>query len=218
MFTRLGKNQLYLALFAALLFNNWLLGLVFNWPEIKKGGSISELSSAHQPAHYLFQVLDISAGILILVLAFSLKNSIDLKRRSGRWLTGGLTILGVANIVDAFLPLPCSGTLSPTCNAPVHLGLHGFSVPAHAYSSTIIGIFFLVLPLLSIIYYKSRLMTISSLITMLATVLFFIFLLAESARGSYSGSAGAGFTQQIQTLIFGGWLVVWAKTAVNLEH
>ncbi len=216
---RFSRSRLALASLAMILFNNWLLGLAFNWELIKKGGSISELSSPDQPAHWLFQSLDIAAGIMILVLAYSLKDRLDLKRRSGRWLVGSSVLLGAANIADAFMPLPCSGTLDRACDSPVHLGLHGFSIPTHAISSTIIGVCFLALPILSLIYYRlQRRITLAAFPTLLATLIFFIFLFAESAKGSYSGSTSAGYSQEVQMLMFGAWLIFWAKSLTNLAR
>ena len=215
---RLARKKLPLAAVASLLFNNWLLGLFVNWKLIKKGGSISELSSAGQPAHWLFQGLDVVAGIAIVVLALALSKHIDLRRKSGQWIVGSLVVLGIANIADAFMPLPCSGTLDPRCSSPVHLGLHGFSIPTHAISSSVIGICFLLLPLLSLAYFRGRrYAAISTLVTILATLIFFGSLLVESLHGSYSGSASAGYTQEIQMLVFGGWLILMARSSSHPE-
>lgn len=193
---------------AALLFNNWLFALLLNTKIIRKGGSISELSAASQPAHLLFRSLDILAGLALAAAGYLL-----LKKTPWRPLAPIVVALGAADIVDALLPLHCAGSVDRFCNSSVSLSLSRWSVPEHSYSSIIIGICYLLLPVISMFYIQTRRFLAASLLSLLTTLIFFALLFTESLRGSYSGQSLVGYSQMIQMLFFGWWLVEIGRAA-----
>lgn len=197
----------------AILFNNWILGTVLNWHLFISGGSVSEFSATTQPYHWLFRVLDITSGLLLSAAALSLYKSV--KAASRRFILGAMGVLGLANIIDALLPLPCSGTVDRICSAPVRINIHRISLPDHIFSSVIIGICYVALPLAGLLYAKYfnvrrfRLISVAALST---TIIFFVLLISESLIGQNSLITHmAGYSQELQMIVLGSWFVYFTK-------
>jgi len=198
---------------AAIIFNNWLLAILVNRSLLTKGGSVSELSAQGQPHTWLFRALDIVSGLLFMTAAYLLFKR-PKNMASWRWLVIVTAVLGLANIVDTLLPLPCAATVVASCSSPIHLSFNHFSIPSHAYSSTIIGICYVILPIAGYSFaakHRNKLLQTLSAVSLLATLIFFILLFKESSTGSYTGSATAGYSQEIQMIILGVWFWAWAK-------
>lgn len=194
---------------AALVFNNWLLGIILNTRLFLAGGSVSEFSAGGQPHAALFRALDILAGALIVALGGLVYRY---RSHDGGWrgIAVCLIILGLANCADALLPLPCSGTLDTTCSAPVHISLHRISLPDHALSSLVIAAAYVLIPALAIAHKSVRRFKFISIVTLSLTALFFVFLGLESIFENGLIDHLAGYFQELQMLAFGWWLIALA--------
>jgi hypothetical protein len=199
----------------ALAFNNWLLGLALNHHLIFAGGSISELSALTQAYHQVFRWLDVLSGILFITCAAIIFGSATSTVK--RAMVYVLAITGVAQVVDALMAMPCSGTVDQNCVVPVNLSLSHFYIPPHTYSSMVLGVCFLVMPILGLLIKTSRrFFWYLSLITILVTLAFFGILLGASQNGYFVANAAVGLSQEIQMLILGLWLttlpVFWSSS------
>src|SRR5579862_3043493 len=155
-----------LSVLAGLTYNNWLLGVWLNPDLVKANGSISEYSAISQPHHLVFKGLDVISGLLLVGLAYAWRAKLW-SSRSGRAIVIGTAVLGVANIFDALASLPCSETLDKNCYVPVSISPSHFQVPAHGYSSTVIAICYLVLPLAGLIFAYHRRLKVMALVSLI---------------------------------------------------
>jgi hypothetical protein len=193
---------------AAILYNNWLLGPVLNYPLFQHDGSISEYSAGSQPFSWLFRGLDIGAGLSIVIVGYLLWKQLK-SRPWGRPLAIWVAILGAANILDALLVLPCSETLNRGCRVLIGLSPHHFQMPPHAYSSTLIGVCYLIAPIYGLVYAQRHSLRTLYFISAL-TVLEAVYSLISAVVHYYSvGSvtvATSGLGQEVQMIIIGLWL------------
>jgi len=201
-----------LGLLAALTYNNWLLGPILNPNLWRHNGSVSEYSVASQPGHLDFRVLDVTAGLLLAYLGYRL--FISMKGSSlGRVSVLVIVVLGLSNILDAAFVLPCSQTLLATCQVPISLSLHNFQLPAHAYSSSLIGVCYFLAPLFVLIYsLKSKLSRLAafSAIIILDSIYALVSALVEYQRNGGPTTKTSGAGQEIEMLLLGVWLIVCA--------
>jgi len=201
-----------LAGLAGFCFNNWLFGLVLNHHLLFSRGAVSELSALDQPHQLLFRSLDVVAGILFVALAAVLARTTP-RRRGYKWLVYGTAALGIANVLDAFQPLACSETLNKSCVIPVQVSLSHLSIPTHGYSSIVIAICYLLLPLAGWAYAKGlkakNFKFLSVALTVLATAYLLAAVLEYLISGTFSDKAW-GPTQEVQMLLLGIWFVLWA--------
>ena len=130
----------------ALSLNNWILSIFLNRHLLLNSGSISDFSALSQPYHLVFRSLDIIAGVLVVAIASALFLA-QTSSRSGKLISAGAVLLGVANIVDAAMPLPCTAIVDSGCNVPLKFSLTHLVLPRHIYSSAVIGFCILLLPL-----------------------------------------------------------------------
>lgn len=205
-----GRARLVLVAGGVLTFNNWILSFFLNRRLLVNGGSVSEFSAITQPHNWIFRALDVAAGILLILIAYILSRPVRKPEKSWKVLVASTAILGIANIADALIPLPCSGIIERACQSLVHLSLSNLSLPSHVYSSTVIGICYLILPIAGFVYaryQKIKHLQLISLSTVAITLAFFGFLLNSSLHGYYNGSAATGFTQELQMLALSVWLV-----------
>lgn len=207
-----------LAVLAALTFNNWVLGPMLNKTLFDKNGSVSEFSALNQPYYWVFRSLDILSGLLMIILAIALKQFIDGRAKTGRVLIGGLFLLGVSNAIDALLPLSCSETLSSACKVPVSISLSHFQVPPHAYSSVLIAICYLVLPIAGLLYALGRkinlLIIISTVSILIALYSLLSAILQYESQNSLSVRT-SGLGQEVQMAFLGLWLISLALAAYS---
>lgn len=205
---------------AAILFNNWLLGIGLNTHLFLSGGSVSEFSAGGQPYRWVFRILDVAAGVLLAataVLIFRLRN----EHRYWRWIALLLFILGVGDIADAILPLSCSGTVDQACSAPVHISLKRISIPDHVLSSSLIAAMYILLPVLGFLYARwiaSRRLAVLSVLTLIAALLFFLLLgLEPGYENSFVGRI-AGYVQETHMLLLGGWLILLTRSTREISR
>ena len=207
-----------MAILAALSFNNWLLGLVLNHNLFFKGGAVSEFSALDQPHQLVFRILDVTSGVLFVILAVLLAKIMP-RVRGYRWLIFGAVALGISNAVDATQPLTCSETLSKSCSIPVQVSLHHLTIPSHGYSSVSIAICYLLLPVAGWVWanqIKSKNFKIISMVLSLVAVGYLTAAVIEYlVTGSFSEKAW-GPTQEVQMLLLGTWFVYWARATGRL--
>lgn len=204
------KKLIIVSALAALTYNNWVLGPFLNYNLFNHNGSISEFSVASQPYHWLFQSLDITSGGLLIWLGWSLWRQLR-NSRIGQLLAATAVILGIANIFDAVFRLPCSETLNRLCQIPVSLSLSGYHVPAHAYSSVLVGICYLFLPLAgAILAYRRKLWLLvgASLVLITDDTFSVASFLEDYIKNGGPTTQTSGSSQEIQMLILGVWLII----------
>lgn len=202
-----------ISLLAGLLLNNWILGIFLNWHLFFAGGSVSEFSASTQPHHWLFRSLDIAAGSLIALSSAGLL-TLSKERKLLRFMAIVGIILGLANCLDALLPLPCSGTLDAVCDSPVKVNFHRLSLPDHVLSSGFIALGFLCLPIAGIYYVRHDNVDNFKLISRAATGLMIIFLIILALGSLIEDSVMdhlVGYSQELQMLAFGVWFARLAR-------
>ncbi|HET9721410.1 MAG TPA: DUF998 domain-containing protein [Candidatus Saccharimonadales bacterium] len=199
-----------LSVLAGLCFNNWVLGLFLNPSLYQHNGSVSEFSAVSQPDHWIFRSLDISAGVLMVILTAAIfwfvKNHI-----SGKTMAALLAILGVSNIFDAIFTLPCSETLSQRCVIPVNLSLTHYQMPVHGYSSIIIAICYLLVPLAGLIYANRRnlrFLRAASWLAILVAIADFVLASLQYISSQSFSVRTSGFGQEVHMLVFAAWIIV----------
>jgi len=198
-----------LTIAAAITYNDWLLSPFLNRHLWSKDGSLSEYSIASQPYHLVFRLIDVLSGILLIYIGFRIYKLIQ-QYKTGRLFGLSVILLGVANILDACFVLPCSETLSNSCSVPISLSLHHFRMPAHAYSSSLIGLCYFILPMLALIFaYRKRLSRLVgfSLLVVLESLYSLGSLLVMYNRAGGPTTKASGSGQVIEMLLLGIWLV-----------
>jgi len=221
------KPPLMLAGLAAVAFNNWLLALVLNPHLFLKDGSVSEFSVSSQPYSWAFRVADVISGLLFLALSAWVLKFMKSNQKTHKWLyilVVCLAVFGIANGVDALLPLNCSNTINSSCEVTVALSLSHIILPSHAYSSVIIAVSYFLLPLAGYKYARAnhlKLFERVSLITIGVAILSLATAIQEYVRQSSFTIHTAGFPQEAQMLVIGWWLVTWfasLRPRPDLEH
>jgi hypothetical protein len=206
-----------IGLLAALSYNNWLLGPILNPNLWRHNGSVSEYSVTNQPAHLIFRFLDIIAGLLLIYLGYRLFLLIK-ERPFGRPAAILLAFLGLSNIFVAMLVLPWSQTLSARCQVPLSFSIHNFHMPLHAYSSSLIGVCYFLVPLLVLIYsFKAKLsrLAVFSTIILLDSLYALVSALVEYQRNGGPTTKTSGAGQEVEMIMLGIWLVMCAYELVT---
>jgi hypothetical protein len=128
---QIQRSKLFLtaatfAVVAGLIYNSWPLGYILN-PLASRRGLASELAALHQPYNWLFVLLDVLAGLLIVAAA------VLLWRRSQKLLHKialvNFAIFGIMTAVGALVPMSCEPSLT-TCPSLSHdplLIVHGIT-------------------------------------------------------------------------------------------
>jgi len=118
-----------LAILSAVSYCSWPLGYIFNLP-VSRRGLASELEALGQPYSWLFILLDVVSGVLIVALTYYLWRLRS--RKHNRWLSIVLlnyAAFGVFTAIDSLLPMNCIPSLTVCPNAlhnPMLL-LHGIA-------------------------------------------------------------------------------------------
>jgi hypothetical protein len=211
--TKIIKENLpmMLAVMAALLFNNWLLGFILNPHIIFSADAISDLSSAGQPHALWFQLLDILSGITFVLLGVLLiqKKYIN----DAKTIAIASIILGLANILDATSPVKCTYQ----CKA----GLYASLSHLHTYTSVVIVAALFVLTLSGLLFAiknDDQKLKILSLGTAAFTVFSIVFALIIFLINHSFSSHGYGPVQELQMLLFGIWLIYFCYLLPNSQH
>ncbi len=151
------SRRLKVLLFAVvlgLLYNDWLLGPFVNARMSVRYSVISELSAHLQPYAWLFRTVDISTGIVTLLVLPGLWRFLQKVHSPWRQvLFATIACIGADSIIDAMLPISCAPSMDSACNLAQ---THSFLTNAHMVESTIIGIITFVAPLLWARVYKTR--------------------------------------------------------------
>lgn len=189
---------------------------------VSDGATISDFSATTEPYSWLFRSIDIAAGTLLILTAVVAYLHLRPKQFFTRLLISLAAVLGIANIFDAALKLPCT-SLDSVCNATVKLSPQHPSLPSHAYSSTIIGICFLAMPALSLLLartIKARpWLKFAAYISLTATGVFMLLLLTSVFRTGHAINYAVEFSQYIQMVLFAVWFVMlfwrrWGNTSL----
>ncbi len=116
----------YLGVASGILYNSWPLGYWLN-PLVSRRGLASELQAMNQPYNWLFVLLDVISGLLVMIVALLLW-------RRSRYLAQKIALatfafFGVMTIVSAVVPMNCepSLTVCPSLTQQPLLLMHGIS-------------------------------------------------------------------------------------------
>ncbi len=201
------KAAAIFSLAGVLLYNNWLLAVILNWPATRAWATTSELGVAGQPHYTLFRVLDIAAGLCFLLGATALW-----AYASRRWhkvvLSVLVGVLGVSTIAESlFFPLQCSSALSLHCAQQEALGAvggaHQFHVIESVGSYCLIALLPLAIYLLARRNLKLNRVRGLSLTLIVFAVLWFI----ESWYRDLHHARSFGFEQRAFIVLFSIWYV-----------
>ncbi len=114
---KLSHNVALLAVASGVLYCSWPLGYLLN-PNATRGLA-SNLTVAGQPYSLVFVVLDITSGLLAVLVMIRLLRFMSQYRRSR--ILGiavlGLGVFGLLTILDAVLPLDCVATATHACGS-----------------------------------------------------------------------------------------------------
>ena len=116
-----------LAILAGILYNSWPLGFLLN-PQVSFGGGMaSELEGLHQPYNWVFVLLDIVTGALVLTIVVMLWR--ERMREMGKIALISFALFGLFTIVDALLPMPCAPSIAHCASWTVDplLFMHGLA-------------------------------------------------------------------------------------------
>lgn len=102
---------------AAVLYCSWPLGYILNPDAIH--GLASNLTASGQPYSLVFVLLDVSSGLLAVVVTLLLLRIISQHRRSWILIAAvyGLGVFGVMTIMDAVVPIDCVATATHACRS-----------------------------------------------------------------------------------------------------
>ena len=197
---------------AVILFNNWVMALVFNGHLFGRGGSVSELSVRGQPHALFFQYLDLLSAVFFIFYGILISKFMDLKSAAGKILTYGVVIFGIANVADALFVLPCAQTVDKNCLVPVSINLHHFQMPNHGYSSIILALLYFLLPAAGIYYSRKKsrsALFVTSLIAVAVALGAFASSIWQyvSIKGFTTDASGVG--QGFQMLVLAAWFLGW---------
>ena len=114
-----------LAVAAAFAYGAWPVEWILDRRLSARRSFVSELGALTQPDAWVFNSLDLVAGVIVVALAFALAREI----RGGQLFTLGCVCLGVfgaGDTAEALLPMDCAPSLSARCLAREASG-HGIS-------------------------------------------------------------------------------------------
>ncbi len=206
---------------ATLTFNNWVLALLLNRPLFLHGGAVSELSAFGQPSAVVFRSLDIISGLLFITAAALLLQYQQLHGLKTYYVLIVLTaIFGIANTVDAMIPLRCSVTLAMACETPIHIGLRHLTIPSHGYSSLIIAVCYLALPLVGYLFaHHAKLLAFKTIsLALLAIAIVSMVAVAAEFLVVHTVSERAwGPSQELQMIAFSLWFIAWYAAILPVD-
>jgi hypothetical protein len=204
----------FLAAGLAFLYNDWILGFILN-PHMSANRSlISELSATTQPYHWVFQLLDITAGIVTLACVtyiWRLTAHISPQRRL--LLTGLFLFVGLDSIVDASLPVACAPSVDAACRL---LGSHSVVTQAHLIESNVAGTAIAIAPIVWWRAHKSKVHRhISAASMWLIIIETAVGITALAVRFTHHGNYGG--IQRIYQGALGIWIGLLVYTAITIH-
>ena len=198
-------------IFLLCLYNDWVLAPVLNPAMSTRASLISEISARTQPYHWVFQLLDVAAGVLTLALLPCLARLLKKEPALWRWaLFAGVALLGADSIIDAGLPIACAPSMDVHCSLTA---AHSLVTQAHLMESTVIVAVTFVGPLLWWWHFRSKrpLLAQSSGL--------FVVLQAGVALGvilaHHNETAVVGWLQRFYELSIGCWMALILSSAIR---
>ena len=128
MLSKQNTKKFWLAVSAAVaagvVYCSWPLGYYLN-PVVSRRGLASELEALHQPYNWLFILLDVLSGVLVMAVAILLWRAH--KDRLRRIILVNFALFGLLTILDALMPMSCEPSLRacPSLSHQPLLILHG---------------------------------------------------------------------------------------------
>jgi hypothetical protein len=203
-------TRLLLVATIVLLFNNWALAPLLN-PRMGTNVSlISEISALSQPYHWVFQLGDSVAGIIILGCIPWLWATVRRKGLSQSMLLVALVaIMGADSITDALLPISCAPSVDTQCQLAQS---HSLITYAHMIESTAAGVLIVVAPLLWWLASKRKQRNIARL--SLGFVVLQLVVGSTVVAAQIKGWGIIGAAQRVYECGIGLWLgglVLWSQ-------
>jgi hypothetical protein len=100
---------------AGIAANYWLLeGLLADRTDAA-GGWVSDLGARSESTGWIFDLLDVGAGALLLAFALLVRPSLTARGRALRWGSIALVVTGVCSLIDGVFPLSCAESLPGSC-------------------------------------------------------------------------------------------------------
>lgn len=175
---------------------------------------ISELSATTQPYHWVFQALDILAGIITLSCIPYVWHLSRRVAEEKRWLLAGLfLVVGADSIIDASLPISCAPSVSRQC---LLLTSRSFITQAHLIESNVAGAAIALAPLAWWWFHRSKEHRHISRASIWLIVI-------ESAVGitalivRITDQANYGGIQRLYQLALGLWIALLVYTAITIH-
>lgn len=200
-----------IALVIVFLYNDWILAPILNPALSTKASLISEISAHTQPYHWVFQLLDITAGVITLALLPCIFRLLRKQPRAWRWLLFiGVGLIGADSIIDASLPISCAPSMDTHCSLGT---LQSYITDAHMIESTLIGIIIFVTPLLWWLHFRKT----RALLAQSSGL--FVVLQAGVALGvviaQYNETAIVGLLQRFYQLSISIWLMIILSSSIR---
>jgi len=133
---RLIRNLL---IAAGVLYCSLLLEVIAGFPLDLRNSMLSDLAALDQPTSIYARGMDLSSGILLVVVALLAWPLV----RMGRYALGlviSTALFGVGTMLTVFLPLDCAPSLSQACLESEDGGRAGLALLLHATFSTVAGV------------------------------------------------------------------------------
>jgi hypothetical protein len=175
---------------------------------------ISELSATNQPYHWVFQILDITAGFITLACASYVWHLAGKTSPQKRWLLTSLFVcVGADSIIDASLPIACAPSMNAQCSL---LATHSALTAAHLIESNIAGLIIAVAPIIWWWMHRNGehrpIARVSLwLITLETSVGIAALIVRIANHGNYGG------IQRIYQLGIGLWISLLIYTALSMQ-
>ncbi len=196
---------------AVLLFlcNDWILGPILNPALPTRPSVISELSALTQPYHWVFQTLDILAGVTMLLLLPCLLRLLRKQPGIWRWiLFATVMLIGIDSVVDASLPINCAPSIDTHCASITNT----IVLDPHIIESIAVGIIAFASPILWWLKFRRKhtlLAQASGLFVLLQIGLVPVIVLAR-----HNETEIIGLVQRFYQFGLSAWLTVILATAI----
>ena len=193
------------------LFNDWVLAPLLNPALSTRTALISEISARTQPYHWVFQILDIAAGVVTLALLLCVFRLLRKQPAAWRWLLFlGVGLIGTDSIVDASLPISCAPSIDVHCSLGT---LQSYITDAHMIESALIGVIIFVTPLLWWLHFRKTralLAQSSGLFVLLQMGVAFGVVIAQ-----YNDTAIVGLLQRFYQASISIWLMIILSSSIR---
>ncbi|WP_019201405.1 DUF998 domain-containing protein [Tsukamurella sp. 1534] len=179
---------------------------------------VSEVGAAGQPHAVFFRCTDLLAGTCFVVAAALWWRAAGRPSLPGRIALCGVLLMGAATMCDAALPLSCTPTADPACQARELAGQVPFTHVAHAFSSGLAGTGGAIAVLGWLAWLRRRRpdgaalpAVVTGFVFLIATV-WTVAAMAPSSLGFEAPELYLGLAQRLQIASITLWLVLMAVT------